>query len=143
MNSDLLAYVENKVYDIPFYDIKHNWVVKVYDINSDLLASWAIENRTESQAFSEAEDDVMRIPHQDSWDLTEHVGPIETAPVPIEYKIPELANNIVRWYEFKNANGIPNVKMKVPTYKRETQKIGRNEKCSCNSGKKFKHCCGG
>ena len=23
-----------------------------------------------------------------------------------------------------------------------TKKVGRNEKCPCNSGKKYKHCCG-
>lgn len=119
-----------------------NWVVKVYDINDDLLASWAIENRTESQAFSEAEADVMRIPNQEDWTITEHFGPIETAPVPIEYKEPAIANQIVNWYEFKKTHGIPNTPMKVQTYKRETPKIGRNEKCPCNSGKKFKHCCG-
>ena len=25
---------------------------------------------------------------------------------------------------------------------RQKQKIGRNEKCACGSGKKYKHCCG-
>ena len=25
---------------------------------------------------------------------------------------------------------------------KEQKKVGRNEKCPCNSGKKFKHCCG-
>lgn len=30
---------------------------------------------------------------------------------------------------------------KVP-YVRETPKIGRNEPCTCGSGKKYKHCCG-
>ena len=25
---------------------------------------------------------------------------------------------------------------------RDEKKIGRNEKCPCNSGKKYKHCCG-
>ena len=24
----------------------------------------------------------------------------------------------------------------------ELKKVGRNEKCPCNSGKKYKHCCG-
>lgn len=27
------------------------------------------------------------------------------------------------------------------TYKRLEKKIGRNEQCPCNSGKKFKRCC--
>ena len=30
---------------------------------------------------------------------------------------------------------------KNKTYKRATQKIGRNEPCPCNSGKKNKRCC--
>ena len=25
---------------------------------------------------------------------------------------------------------------------KDVKKIGRNEKCPCNSGKKYKHCCG-
>lgn len=29
----------------------------------------------------------------------------------------------------------------VPTIKRKHPKIGRNEKCPCGSGKKYKHCC--
>lgn len=29
----------------------------------------------------------------------------------------------------------------VETYKRESAKIGRNDPCSCGSGKKFKKCC--
>ncbi|MDD5421938.1 MAG: preprotein translocase subunit SecA [Candidatus Omnitrophica bacterium] len=31
---------------------------------------------------------------------------------------------------------------KVPTYKREEPKVGRNEPCPCGSGKKYKKCCG-
>lgn len=30
---------------------------------------------------------------------------------------------------------------KVETYRRKEPKIGRNEKCPCGSGKKFKVCC--
>lgn len=30
----------------------------------------------------------------------------------------------------------------MPTLERKYLKIGRNEKCPCHSGKKFKHCCG-
>lgn len=31
---------------------------------------------------------------------------------------------------------------RVETFKRETPKVGRNDPCPCNSGKKFKQCCG-
>ncbi|MBI5143984.1 MAG: preprotein translocase subunit SecA [Candidatus Omnitrophica bacterium] len=30
----------------------------------------------------------------------------------------------------------------VPTYKRESPKVGRNDPCPCGSGKKYKRCCG-
>jgi uncharacterized protein len=29
-----------------------------------------------------------------------------------------------------------------PTYRRIGSKVGRNDRCPCGSGKKFKHCCG-
>lgn len=32
-------------------------------------------------------------------------------------------------------------KLKTPTIVRDTSKIGRNDLCKCNSGKKFKKCC--
>jgi len=41
-----------------------------------------------------------------------------------------------KWY-FKNGNVVP-----VATYVRETKLPGRNDLCSCGSGKKFKKCCG-
>ena len=31
---------------------------------------------------------------------------------------------------------------KVETFRREAPKVGRNDPCSCGSGKKFKRCCG-
>lgn len=47
-----------------------DWIVRVYDEDNKILASWKIENRTEIEAFSEAEADVIRIPHQKDWSLT-------------------------------------------------------------------------
>ena len=32
--------------------------------------------------------------------------------------------------------------LKSETFVRDERKIGRNEKCPCGSGKKYKHCCG-
>ena len=32
--------------------------------------------------------------------------------------------------------------VKVETVRREEPKIGRNDPCSCGSGKKYKKCCG-
>lgn len=39
------------------------------------------------------------------------------------------------------AKGMEIPPKEVP-YKREQPKIGANEKCPCNSGKKYKYCCG-
>ena len=33
-------------------------------------------------------------------------------------------------------------KEKIPEIPKDNKKIGRNEKCPCGSGKKYKHCCG-
>ena len=41
---------------------------------------------------------------------------------------------------FTNAGGEDTPKRK-PVVKKE-QKIGRNDPCSCGSGKKYKNCCG-
>jgi len=38
--------------------------------------------------------------------------------------------------------GEPEEKPKSKPFRRETRKIGRNEKCPCGSGKKYKKCCG-
>jgi SEC-C motif-containing protein len=40
-------------------------------------------------------------------------------------------------WRFLDATGL-----KPGTYRREEPKIGRNDPCSCGSGKKYKKCCG-
>ena len=46
-------------------------------------------------------------------------------------------------HEIDHLNGITMFARLAPplTYKRSTPKVGRNEKCPCNSNKKFKKCC--
>lgn len=39
-------------------------------------------------------------------------------------------------------NGSPKEKQKPQTVKREQPKVGRNDPCTCGSGKKYKKCCG-
>ena len=41
----------------------------------------------------------------------------------------------------KNKEEKSEEKIDTPKNKLKNQKIGRNEKCPCGSGKKFKHCC--
>ncbi len=50
----------------------------------------------------------------------------------------EIEANILEIYRF----WLPLRKSAMATIKRETPKLGRNEDCSCGSGKKFKKCCG-
>jgi len=35
----------------------------------------------------------------------------------------------------------PSKKAKLQPLVRRGKKVGRNDKCPCNSGKKYKHCC--
>ena len=40
------------------------------------------------------------------------------------------------------AEGVSQQRSKPETFKRVTQKVGRNEPCPCGSGKKYKQCHG-
>jgi len=51
-------------------------------------------------------------------------------------KEPEITLEVLRSRTLRKKFGI-----KLTPYKRETPKIGRNEKCLCGSGKKYKKCC--
>lgn len=50
----------------------------------------------------------------------------------------ELEANLPQIFRFWSTRRIP----AVQTIKREEPKVGRNDDCSCGSGKKFKKCCG-
>lgn len=56
---------------------------------------------------------------------------VETKPT-----APNIDINILRSRTLRKIFGI-----RLPSYKREFPKIGRNEKCPCGSGKKYKKCC--
>ena len=38
-----------------------NWIVRVYDDQDNIIESWTIENRNESEAMSEAEADIQKM----------------------------------------------------------------------------------
>lgn len=52
------------------------------------------------------------------------------------YECAEFRKEEGKWYYFDSSFPKPK------TVKREEAKIGRNDPCSCKSGKKFKKCCG-
>lgn len=49
---------------------------------------------------------------------------------------------IVLQHEIDHMEGLLITDRQLEPYIRETRKIGRNEKCPCGSGKKYKKCCG-
>ncbi|MEI7455168.1 MAG: UPF0149 family protein [Nitrosomonadales bacterium] len=56
----------------------------------------------------------------------------------LSMQIPESIAAIYRfWQPYRVATSVP-----VSHFQREQPKIGRNEKCPCGSGRKFKKCCG-
>jgi len=46
--------------------------------------------------------------------------------------------SVIVQHEINHLDGILIIDLALPVY----EKVGRNEPCSCNSGKKFKKCCG-
>ena len=66
----------------------------------------------------------------------------ETHPKPLEETDPELSE-LLKWY--CNSAPIKTLKRKEINDKEPTvveKKVGRNDPCTCGSGKKFKKCCG-
>lgn len=54
----------------------------------------------------------------------------------VHHELSEFEKHDGKWY-FRDAKA-PSVEQ----YRRDTPKLGRNDPCSCGSGKKFKKCCG-
>ncbi len=53
------------------------------------------------------------------------------------HEVSEFEKKDSKWY-FKDAQT-----PKIEQFRRNQPKVGRNDPCSCGSGKKFKKCCGG
>jgi uncharacterized protein len=55
-----------------------------------------------------------------------------------------MAAGIARSYKFFAAHrrAAAASESEAETYRRSAPKVGRNDRCPCGSGKKFKHCCG-
>ncbi len=50
---------------------KKNWIVRVYDLENNVLSEWTIEGRTQQEAESEAETIAHNTNGYDDWTLTE------------------------------------------------------------------------
>ena len=64
----------------------------------------------------------------------------ETESSVAEQQEPQEGDKRLQMVFSKQIRKMLNIKF-VP-YKRESAKVRRNEKCPCNSGLKYKHCCG-
>jgi len=45
-----------------------NWIVRVYDEDNKIIDKWIIEGRTESEALSEAENEMDRVSQREDYD---------------------------------------------------------------------------
>jgi len=78
----------------------------------------------------------------------EHDNDPEMRPEPItpekrEEIIVHMAAGLVQAYRYFRAHRPVSPSAHTSELRRSTPKVGRNEPCSCGSGKKYKRCCGG
>ena len=61
-----------------------------------------------------------------------------------ERLIASAAAGVVAIYHYFEAERLLDARTRAAarTFRRGAPKVGRNDKCPCGSGKKFKHCCG-
>jgi uncharacterized protein YecA (UPF0149 family) len=52
-------------------------------------------------------------------------------------------NLLVASYWYFKKHGKPNASVRKPEPQYTISKIGRNDRCPCGSGRKYKRCCGG
>lgn len=85
---------------------------------------------------------VFILAHENSPDPEMRTGPIDAEQR--DEILTLLALSIPRIYEYvgKNRACAAESHSKSATFERPTRKISRNEPCPCESGKKFKKCCG-
>lgn len=73
--------------------------------------------------------------HGDTAHVTFEVKYEEQGKVVEHREVAEFKKEEGRWYYYDSS--FP----KAATFKREGEKVGRNDPCPCGSGKKFKKCC--
>jgi preprotein translocase subunit SecA len=90
------------------------------------------------EAFAEFE----KMMHQIKWDIIQRIFRLRPENFTASH-ISEIEHERKKELsEVQASHSDGEKKPKQKTVKRETQKVGRNEPCPCDSGKKYKHCCG-
>ena len=78
--------------------------------------------------------------------LTDELGDSEADAASMESLLEELPNKVLEihqyWNDWRKQTLMPTISQaRVPPPEKKV-KVGRNEKCPCGSGKKYKKCCG-
>jgi preprotein translocase subunit SecA len=113
---------------------------EAYDMFSHLMAS--IKNEVLSNLFRSTtnlmafEQFLSSLP----FNIVQRPEGPEPARVPAG-PLPRRENLGLGHADQKDGNG-EELELVIPTVRRETPKVGRNDPCSCGSGKKYKNCCG-
>ncbi len=106
-------------------DLIDEGIIGLDDVHSDLAKGkeWALEQLA-SNPHRHLVDDTVK--EMEWWDC-------------FKEKKPRMAPKVDRYLEAMD----PVIESLLAPYKRAGPKIGRNDPCSCGSGKKYKKCCGG
>jgi uncharacterized protein len=84
---------------------------------------------------------IMALAHENDPKLRPYSEPVSTKRrEDLIMSLTVGANKIYKYFEPHRRMTVVN--QGAHTFRRETPKVGRNEPCSCGSGRKFKRCCG-
>lgn len=148
---ELLQYADDDYFDrTEEYDALYNYVLEHF-VKTEEEAEELCEDLQLACCFGDGPADVMNqfIEHGVEFDSEEQVRMVGS--------LLSGMNNTTRMWDNRGftanemheagfiserpASLVPSEK-KQTTYVRDGKKIGRNDKCPCGSGKKYKHCCG-
>lgn len=104
----------------------------VNEVSRDELEAWSEHSDWESLSVLATQNGTEK----DSTGIVEFVA---------LYEVDDKAQKHHEQSEFEKIDGkwfFKDGKMVDTTFKRATAKVGRNDPCPCNSGKKYKKCCG-
>lgn len=100
-------------------------------------------DRKQAQVWAEnARWDGLEIIYTEAGGANDQTGIVEFK---VKFAMNEQATEMHEISTFKKKAGVwyyLDGKHPVQQYRRETPKVGRNDPCTCGSGKKFKKCCG-
>jgi SEC-C motif-containing protein len=128
------AFTRGKPEDVDFI-LKSHHSRTVKDVKRDEIEDWALNSEWLG----------MEVIRKEKGEATDNDGTIVFCA---KYKAKGAEKIQEHWEQslFEKENGewrfVDARGVHIGTYKRAEPKVGRNDACPCNSGKKFKKCCG-